>query len=150
MSDQGVMTRKSLAAIIASGEHAEHGLAKALGPFSITAMGIGAIIGAGIFVLTGTAARRVRRPGHHALLRPRRHRLRLRRRSATPSSPRCCRSPGSAYTYTYATLGELFAWIIGWDLILEYAMGAATVAVGWSGYIVQPARAISASTCPPA
>ena len=65
------------------------------------------------------------------------------RRSATRSSPRACRSPGSAYTYAYATLGEFVAWVIGWDLILEYALGAATVAVGWSGNLVTlspPAR----------
>ncbi len=51
-----------------------------------------------------------------------------------PSSPRWCRSPAAAYTYAYATLGELFAWIIGWDLVLEYAVGASTVAHGWSHY----------------
>ena len=56
------------------------------------------------------------------------------RRSATPSSRRWCRSPGSAYTYAYASLGELVAWIIGWDLIVEYAVGNIGVAIGWSGY----------------
>jgi APA family basic amino acid/polyamine antiporter len=135
MSDQGVMTRKSLAAIIASGEHAEHGLAKALGPFSITAMGIGAIIGAGIFVLTGTGAARYAGPA-----------IML---SFVIGGIACvfvglCYAElaallpvaGSTYSYTYATLGELAAWIIGWDLVLEYSMGASTVAVGWSGYIV--------------
>ncbi len=53
-----------------------------------------------------------------------------------PNWPPRFRSPGSAYTYGYATLGELVAWIIGWDLVLEYALGAATVAVGWSAYVV--------------
>ena len=57
---------------------------------------------------------------------------------------------GSAYTYSYATMGEFVAWIIGWDLVLEYAMGAATVAVGWSGILREPASTTSASTCPPA
>ena len=54
--------------------------------------------------------------------------------------PLCCPSPAAPYTYTYATLGEIFAWIIGWDLILEYAMGASTVAVGWSGYVASLLR----------
>ena len=61
---------------------------------------------------------------------------RLRRALLQRSSRRSCRWPGSAYTYGYATLGELIAWIIGWDLILEYAVGAITVAIGWSGYVV--------------
>ena len=135
MSDQGVMTRKSLAVIIASEETAEHRLAKALGPFSITAMGIGAIIGAGIFVLTGTGAARYAGPA-----------IML---SFVIGGIACvfvglCYAElaallpvaGSTYSYTYATLGELAAWIIGWDLVLEYSMGASTVAVGWSGYIV--------------
>src|ERR1700749_2655718 len=139
MSDQGVMTRKPVAAIIASGDAAGHGLAKALGPFSITAMGIGAIIGAGIFVLTGTAAARYAGPG-----------IML---SFVIGGIACafvglCYAElaalfpvaGSTYTHTYATLGEIFAWIIGWDLILEYAMGASTVAVGWSGYIASLLR----------
>ncbi len=56
------------------------------------------------------------------------------RRCVTPNSPRWCRSPGSAYTYAYASLGELVAWIIGWDLIVEYAVGNIGVAIGWSGY----------------
>jgi APA family basic amino acid/polyamine antiporter len=135
MSDRGVMTRKTLAAIIASGEPAEHGLAKALGPFSITAMGVGAIIGAGIFVLTGTAAARYAGP---AIM------LSFVIGGIACTFVGLCYAElaallpvaGSTYSYTYATLGELAAWIIGWDLVLEYAMGASTVAVGWSGYIV--------------
>jgi len=134
MEKRGIMARKSVAEIMQSGDVEGHQLAKALGPFSITALGIGAIIGAGIFVLTGTAAAKYAGPAImlsfvvggiactfvglcYAELA-----------SILPVS-------GSTYTYTYATLGELFAWIIGWDLVLEYAMGAATVAVGWSGYI---------------
>ena len=102
---------------------------------SITALGIGCIIGAGIFVLTGTAAAHYAGPG-----------IML---SFVVGGIACafvglCYAElaallpvaGSTYTYTYATFGEIFAWIIGWDLILEYAMGASTVAVGWSGYIV--------------
>ena len=133
MTVQGLMTRKSVAAIIT--EAGEHTLRKTLGPLSLTALGIGCIIGAGIFVLTGTAAAHYAGPG-----------IML---SFVVGGIACafvglCYAElaallpvsGSTYTYTYATLGEIFAWIIGWDLILEYAMGASTVAVGWSGYIV--------------
>src|ERR1700730_3858863 len=134
---QGLMTRKPLADIIAEGEG--HALGKTLGPVSLTALGIGCIIGAGIFVLTGTAAARYAGPG-----------IML---SFVIGGIACafvglCYAElaallpvaGSTCTYTYATLGEIFAWIIGWDLILEYAMGASTVAVGWSGYIASLLR----------
>ncbi len=135
VTDQGLMARKPLDDIIRSGEADGPKLSKTLGAFSITGMGIGAIIGAGIFVLTGTAAAQYAGPS--IVL------------SFIVGGIACgfvglCYSElaamlpisGSSYTYTYATLGELFAWMIGWDLILEYAMGAATVAVGWSGYAV--------------
>ena len=135
MSDQGLMTRKSVDDIVRGGEASAHKLSKSLGPFSIMAMGIGAIIGAGIFVLTGTAAAQYAGPsimlsfvlggvacGFVGLCY-------AELAAMLPVS-------GSCYTYTYATLGEVFAWMIGWDLVLEYAMGAATVAVGWSGYVV--------------
>ena len=110
-------------------------MSKTLGLSSITAMGIGAIIGAGIFVLTGTAAAQYAGP---AIM------LSFVLGGVACAFVGLCYSElaamlpvaGSSYTYTYATLGEIFAWIIGWDLVLEYAMGAATVAVGWSGYIV--------------
>ncbi|RKK03600.1 amino acid permease [Pseudoroseomonas wenyumeiae] len=126
--------RKSIPDIIASADAGEVGLRKALGPFSITAIGIGAIIGAGIFVLTGTAAAQYAGP---ALV------LSFILGGIACAFVGLCYAElaamipvsGSAYTYTYATMGELMAWIIGWDLILEYAMGAATVAVGWSGYV---------------
>jgi len=135
MTDVGLMTRKSVSDIIASGEAEGHNLAKALGPFSITAMGIGAIIGAGIFVLTGTAAAHYAGPGIM---------LSFVLGGIACAFVGLCYAElaallpvsGSTYTYTYATLGELAAWIIGWDLVLEYAMGASTVAVGWSGYVV--------------
>ncbi len=135
MADTSYMARKSVADIVASAEGGEHHLSKSLGALSITAMGIGAIIGAGIFVLTGTAAAHYAGPsiilsfvlGGIACAF-----VGLCYSELAAMLPVC----GSSYTYTYATLGELFAWIIGWDLILEYAMGAATVAVGWSGYIV--------------
>jgi APA family basic amino acid/polyamine antiporter len=135
MSDQGVMARKSVADIIASGESNDHQLAKTLGPVAITAMGIGAIIGAGIFVLTGTAAAHYAGPGIM---------LSFVLGGIACAFVGLCYAElaallpvsGSTYSYTYATLGELAAWVIGWDLVLEYAMGASTVAVGWSGYAV--------------
>ncbi|MGC2110486.1 MAG: amino acid permease [Candidatus Korobacteraceae bacterium] len=116
-------------------ETGEHSLKRALGPVNLITLGIGAIIGAGIFVLTGSAAAKYAGP---AIVL-----------SFVLSGIACvfaglCYAEfaslipiaGSAYTYGYATLGELFAWIIGWDLILEYAFGAATVASGWSGYLL--------------
>ena len=134
MAEQGLMARKAIDTIV-NGDESGQRLPKTLGAFSITAMGIGAIIGAGIFVLTGTAAARYAGPA-----------IML---SFVGSAIACglvglCYAElaamlpvsGSTYTYTYVTLGELAAWMIGWDLMLEYAMGAATVAVGWSGYAV--------------
>ena len=134
MDARALTARKSIDEIVASGEGG-HQLAKTLGLSSITAMGIGAIIGAGIFVLTGTAAAQYAGPGIM---------LSFVLGGIACTFVGLCYSElaamlpvaGSSYTYTYATLGELFAWMIGWDLILEYAMAAATVAVGWSGYIV--------------
>src|ERR1700692_4254636 len=135
MADTSYMARKSVADIVKSAEGGERPLTKTLGAVSITAMGIGAIIGAGIFVLTGTAAAQFAGPGiilSFILGGIACAFVGLCYSDLAASRPVC----GSTYTYTYATLGEVFAWIIGWDLILEYAMGAATVAVGWSGYIV--------------
>jgi APA family basic amino acid/polyamine antiporter len=113
----------------------EHQLRRVLGPVSLTALGVGAIIGAGIFVLTGLAANRFAGPG-----------LAL---SFVVAGVGCALAAlcyaefaamvpvaGSAYTYAYATLGELFAWIIGWDLVLEYAVASSTVANGWSHYFL--------------
>ncbi|HVW73934.1 MAG TPA: amino acid permease [Rhizomicrobium sp.] len=114
-------------------DRSETGLKRALGPFHLVTLGIGAIIGAGIFVLTGHAAAEFAGPGVVI--------------SFAIAGLGClfaglCYSEyasmipvaGSAYTYTYATLGRLLAWIIGWNLVLEYLATAATVAVGWSGY----------------
>src|SRR6187455_2807190 len=123
---------KSLSQLL--GEEAGEGrLHRVLGPVQLTALGVGAIIGTGIFILTGVAAHD--RTGPALML------------SFVMAGLACvfaalCYAEfasmvpvaGSAYTYAYATLGELFAWIIGWDLVLEYAVGAATVANGWSGY----------------
>jgi APA family basic amino acid/polyamine antiporter len=115
-------------------EEGEHALKRALGPLNLITLGIGAIIGAGIFVLTGAAAAQYAGP---AIV------LSFILAGIACAFAGLCYSEfaslipiaGSAYTYGYATLGEIFAWIIGWDLILEYAFGAATVASGWSGYV---------------
>src|SRR5262249_9091014 len=111
----------------------EHRLRRVLGPVQLTALGVGAIIGAGIFVATGAAAHNV---GGPALM------LSYVVAGITCVFAALCYAEfasmvpvaGSAFTYAYATLGELFAWIIGWDLILEYAVGSATVANGWSSF----------------
>ena len=118
-----------------AGEHGEHSLKRELGPVSLVALGIGAIIGAGIFVLSGLGAHYA---GPGLML------------SFVLSGLGCAFAglcyaefaamiplAGSAYTYAYATLGELFAWIIGWDLTLEYAMGASTVSSGWSNHFIE-------------
>src|SRR5919205_4448555 len=116
-------------------ESGEHSLRRTLGPFQLTALGVGAIIGAGIFVLAGLGAHYA---GPGLML------------SFVVSGLGCAFAglcyaefaamiplAGSAYTYAYATLGEIFAWIIGWDLTLEYAMGASTVSSGWSNNFVE-------------
>ena len=113
----------------------DHSLKRALGALNLTMLGIGAIIGTGIFVLTGTVAALNAGP---AVV------LSFVLAGVASIFAALCYSEfaslvpmaGSAYTYGYATLGELFAWIIGWDLVLEYALGAVTVAIGWSGYVV--------------
>ncbi|HEX3130929.1 MAG TPA: amino acid permease [Thermoanaerobaculia bacterium] len=128
-----LFARKPLQDLLAE-LHGEDRLRRVLGPVQLTALGVGAIIGAGIFVTTGAIAKDVAGPA-----------LML---SYVVAGLACvfaalCYSElasmvpvaGSAYTYAYATMGELLAWIIGWDLCLEYAVGAATVASGWSGYV---------------
>ena len=117
-----------------SEETGEHSLRRALGPLNLVTLGIGAIIGAGIFVITGQAAAQFAGP---AII------ISFVLAGIACAFAGLCYAEfasmipiaGSAYTYSYATLGELVAWIIGWDLILEYAFGAATVAVGWSGHL---------------
>ncbi|PYT56149.1 MAG: amino acid permease [Acidobacteria bacterium] len=116
-------------------ETGEHSLKRALGPVNLVTLGIGAIIGAGIFVLTGSAAALYAGP---AIM------LSYVLAGVGCAFAGLCYAEfaslipiaGSAYTYGYATLGEIIAWIIGWDLILEYAFGAATVASGWSSTLV--------------
>jgi APA family basic amino acid/polyamine antiporter len=133
----GLFSKKSFAALQAEADRGV--LRRSLGPWNLTALGIGSIIGTGIFVLTGTAASQNAGPA-----------LAL---SMVISAIGCAFAglcyaefaamvpvAGSAYTYAYATLGELIAWIIGWDLILEYALSTSTVAVGWSGYFVSLAQ----------
>src|SRR5213594_4646137 len=126
-------TKKSFAELHAE---AERGLLKrALGPLNLTALGIGSVIGTGIFVLTGTAASQNAGP---ALV------LSMIIAAVGCAFAGLCYAElasmipaaGSAYTYAYASSGQFVAWIIGWDLILEYALSGSTVAVGWSGYFV--------------
>lgn len=130
------MAIKPLSMLLKEAENeGESGLKRALGPVNLITLGIGAIIGAGIFVLTGQAAAKYAGP---AVM------LSFVVAGITCAFAGLCYAEfaslipiaGSAYTYGYATLGELVAWIIGWDLALEYAFGAATVASGWSGYFV--------------
>src|SRR6202142_349188 len=113
--------------------HGESRLHRVLGPVQLSSLGVGAIIGTGIFVLTGVAAHDLAGP---ALM------LSFVVSGITCVFAALCYAEfasmvpvaGSAYTYAFATLGELFAWIIGWDLVLEYAVASATVAHGWSHY----------------
>ncbi|HXZ78832.1 MAG TPA: amino acid permease [Terriglobales bacterium] len=164
-----LLARKSIDKLIAESQQEGHRLKKSLGPWSLTALGIGAIIGSGIFVLTGTAA-----AGEHFEIPSILHAqvldliVNLFQHGSSagvlmhgrpPAGPAIALSfvlvaiacsfaglcyaelasmipiAGSAYTYSYATLGEIFAWIIGWDLILEYAVSNVAVAVGFSGYL---------------
>ncbi len=130
-----LLSTKPIDRILAEAEGGEHKLRRTLGAWHLTLLGIGAIIGAGIFVITGKAA--AQHAGPAIVL------------SFIVSGFACAFAglcyaefasmipiAGSAYTYAYATMGELMAWIIGWDLILEYLFASSTVAVGWSGYVV--------------
>jgi len=131
-----LLIRKPLKMLLAeAGESGEHSLKRTLGVFQLTALGVGAIIGAGIFVMAGLGAHYA---GPGLML------------SFVLSGLGCAFAglcyaefaamiplAGSAYTYAYATMGEIFAWIIGWDLTLEYAMGASTVSSGWSNHFIE-------------
>jgi APA family basic amino acid/polyamine antiporter len=131
-----LFAKKSLSSLLTEAkETGELSLKRTLGPFQLTALGVGAVIGAGIFVLSGLGAHYA---GPGLML------------SFVISGIGCAFAglcyaefaamiplAGSAYTYAYATLGELFAWIIGWDLTLEYAMGASTVSSGWSNHFIE-------------
>ena len=128
--------RKPIETILAESDErsaGEDGLKRTMGVWGITALGVGAIIGTGIFVLTGKAAALSAGPAVvlsfviAGIVSALAALCYAELASTVPVS-------GSAYTYVYATLGEFVAWIVGWGLILEYALGAATVAIGWSGY----------------
>lgn len=132
MSKNPLFATKSLDQVLKE-EAGENRLKRVLGPWALVALGVGAVIGAGIFVSTGKAANETAGPalmvsymlaGFACIM------------AALCYAEFASMAPvaGSAYTYAYTTMGELFAWIIGWDLVLEYAVGAATVANGWSSY----------------
>src|SRR5512140_761126 len=129
------ITKPLDAVLMEAGEETEHSLKRVLGPTHLVMLGIGAIIGVGIFVLTGSTAALFSGP---AVV------LSFVLAGVASALAGLCYAEfaavipvaGSAFPYGYATLGELVAWIIGWDLILEYALSATTVAIGWSGYVV--------------
>jgi APA family basic amino acid/polyamine antiporter len=139
MNASTLTLRKRLEDLQGHNEGDGRALTKSLNALSIVSIGVGGIIGAGIFVLTGTAAANYAGPAvmlSFALAGLACAFVGLCYAELSTMIP----VSGSSYTYTYATLGEFFAWIIGWDLVLEYAMGAATVSVGWSGYMVSILR----------
>ena len=133
MSWKHVFARKDFEMLLAE-MAGEHRLRRILGPVSLTSLGVGCIIGAGIFVLTGVAAADY---GGPAII------LSFAVAAVGCALAALCYAEfaamapvaGSVYAYAYTTLGEIFAWIIGWDLILEYSMGTAAVASSWSGYL---------------
>ena len=129
-----IFRKKSLESLLAHSAESENGLKRTLGMWSLVALGIGAIIGAGLFVRTAAASAEAAGPAVTL--------------SFVVAAIGCAFAglcyaefasmipiAGSAYTYAYATMGELIAWIIGWALILEYALGAATVSIAWSEYL---------------
>lgn len=132
-----LFAKKPLAGLIAEAEETgSHSLKRTLGPWALVALGIGAIIGAGLFSITGGAAANQAGPAITI--------------SFVVAALGCAFAglcyaefasmipvAGSAYTYSYATMGEFIAWIIGWDLVLEYAVGAATVSISWSRYLIK-------------
>ncbi len=132
LRDQMFRRKSAAALMVDAGPHAG-GLKRVLGALDLTALGIGAIVGAGIFVMTGVGAKQAG-PGLIASF--------MLAGVACSMAGLCYAEfasmipvAGSAYSYSYATMGELVGWIIGWDLVLEYAVGAAAVASGWSGYL---------------
>src|SRR6188768_1998073 len=130
------LKKKRLSEITTEAAESEHGLKRTLGAWNLTSLGIGAIIGAGLFSITGLAAANNAGPAVTI--------------SFVIAAIGClfaglCYAEfasmipvaGSAYTYSYATMGRMMAWVIGWDLVLEYAVGAATVGISWSRYFVK-------------
>jgi basic amino acid/polyamine antiporter, APA family len=132
---------KSLEQLSQEATSESSGLKRVLGPWHLIFLGVGAIVGAGIFVMTGQVAALYAGPAVS---------LSIVLAGVTCAFAGLCYAEfaslipiaGSAYTYAYSTLGEIFAWIIGWDLILEYSVGATTVAIGWSGYVVNFLRGV--------
>lgn len=145
LSDLGQI--KPIDLIMKQSDDKEHGLKRTLNAFSISLLGIGAIVGTGIFVLTGVAAAKYAGPGLifsfilAGIVSGLAAICYAEFASTVPIA-------GSAYTYSYATMGELIAWIIGWDLILEYAVGAGAVSIGWSGYVVDFLKSALGITLP--
>ena len=140
-----LFVRKPLSELLAEAGSGE--MPRVLGASQLAALGVGAVIGAGIFVLTGQAAAANAGPaivlsfvlaGSVCALAGLCY---AELAAAVPVS-------GSAYTYAYATMGELVAWVIGWDLVLEYALSATTVAIGWSGYAVSALRGLGIDVPP--
>ena len=131
--DSNLLKTKSVEQLVGDAESGSKALKRTLTAMDLTLLGIGAIIGTGIFVLTGTAAANQAGP---AIVMSYVMAGLVCAFAALCYAEFAAMIPisGSAYTYAYATLGEIFAWMIGWDLILEYAVGSMTVAVGWSGY----------------
>lgn len=132
--DSNLFKTKTIEQLVSDVDKSGRSLRRSLTAFDLTLLGIGAIIGTGIFVLTGTAAANQAGPAITMSY--------LAAGLACAFAALCYAEfasmipiAGSAYTYAYATLGELVAWMIGWDLILEYAVGSMTVAIGWSGYM---------------
>ncbi len=132
--DSNLFKTKSIEQLVGDVEHGSKALRRSLSAWDLTLLGIGAVIGTGIFVLTGTAAANQAGPAITMSY--------LAAGLACAFAALCYAEfasmipiAGSAYTYAYATLGEIVAWMIGWDLILEYAVGSMTVAIGWSGYM---------------
>lgn len=135
-----ILKTKDLNSMLSESDNPLHGLKKVLGPFDLILLGIGVIIGAGIFATVGTAAAGdALRPGAGPALV-----VSFAITAVVCGLAALCYAElaslvpiaGSAYTYSYATFGEMIAWIIGWDLMLEYGVGAIAVAISWSGYFV--------------
>ncbi|KAA6311140.1 putative amino acid permease, partial [termite gut metagenome] len=132
-----IFQKKSISSLLVEArDEGAHTLRRTLGPYKLIALGLGAIIGAGLFSITGNAAADYAGPAITI--------------SFAIAAAGCCFAglcyaefasmlpvAGSAYTYSYATLGEFIAWVIGWDLILEYAVASATVSISWSRYVVK-------------
>ena len=136
-----LLATKSLELLTQEASSETSGLKRVLGPWHLIFLGVGAIVGAGIFIMTGQVAALYAGPAVS---------LSIVLAGVTCAFAGLCYAEfaslipiaGSAYTYAYSTLGEIFAWIIGWDLILEYSVGATTVAIGWSAYVVSFLRDI--------